>query len=152
MKPLRIFTLVPILIVGGFLAWNWLSWYRMGQGYEVEPRTKSSYLQTRLSEDLGYSGFESGWLQKAWVNGFREHTYLFLVVPDSTDLRKSIEKVAVSKDSVSISGGYLGPSTAPKWWNTETIDAAGTRYFRKESRVWRFTWIDGRLYIALSVT
>lgn len=154
MRPFRLLVLALALIVGGFFVWNWLSFQRVRRGYEVDPTTHSSYLQTRLAEDLGYSGFEAVWLQRAWVNGFSDHTYLFVAAADSTDLRQAIEVVA-GTEPISASyfrdGAYLGPSTTPSWWDTATIDSAEARYFRKESRLWRFTWIGSRLYIVLSV-
>lgn len=79
MKTLSILALVLITLVGGFFAWSWYGWHRMKTGYEVESTECASYLQAKLSEDFGYKGFERQWLQKAWMNGFQDHTHLFVV-------------------------------------------------------------------------
>lgn len=125
----------------------------MSRGYEVGPETQISYLRTQLYRDLGYRGFDPNSLQKSWINGFQDHTYLFLISPTSTDFKSAIEKVA-GAGPISASyfrdGGYLGSSTAPRWWDTVKIDATDALYFRKESHLWRFTWIEDRLYIVLS--
>lgn len=138
------------MLVGGFFAMNWYGWYRMKTGYEVNPEDHASYLQSRLKEDLGYTGFDRSWLQKAWLNGFREHTHLYVVKGNANGMREAIEK-ATGQDPIQltyfISGNYLGPSTAPGWWDTARIDAAESRYHEKNSDLWRFTWLDGRLYI-----
>lgn len=153
MKSLTIVVLFLTTLVGGFFAWNWYGWHRMEIGYEMNPKEYSSYLQTKLAEDLGYEGFDRQWLQKAWVNGFRDHTYLFVVAADTSSLRDAIEK-RTGTDPIQLSyfrnGGYLGPSTAPRWWNTAGIDAAEARYFERNSTFWRFTWINDRLYIVYS--
>jgi len=67
----RCVVLVLIAAIGSFIAWNWYGWHRMGRGYEVKPETKASFLKSRISEDLGYDGFDPAWLQKAWMNGLR---------------------------------------------------------------------------------
>jgi hypothetical protein len=153
MRSLRILTIALLVLVGAFLVWNWYSWHRMSRGYEVDSETQISYLRTQLTEDFGYSGFDSTSLQKAWVNGFSDHTYLFLISPTSTDFKSAIEKVA-GTEPISApyfrDGGYLGPATAPRWWDTVKIDAADALYFQKESHLWRFTWIGGHLYVVLS--
>jgi hypothetical protein len=153
MRSLRILTIALLALVGAFLVWNWYSWHRMSRGYEVDPETQISYLRTQLTEDFGYSGFDSTSLQKAWVNGFSDHTYLFLISPTSTDFKSAIEKVA-GTEPISApyfrDGGYLGPATAPRWWDTVKIDAADALYFQKESHLWRFTRIGGHLYVVLS--
>jgi hypothetical protein len=150
MKILKIAVIVLTTLVGGCFVANWYGWHRMKTGYEVKPKDYASYLQARLEEDLGYSGFERPWLQKAWVNGFQDHTHLFVVTGNANGMREAIEK-ATGKDPIQpyffSSGNYLGPSTAPDWWNTAKIDAADSRYHQKNSDFWRFTWLDGRLYI-----
>ena len=77
----------------------------------------------RILPRVGYSGFESAWLQKAWVNGFRDHTHLFLVAGDTGGLREAIEKTT-GEDPIHTTlfckGGYLGPSTAPDWWEEQS--------------------------------
>jgi hypothetical protein len=122
----------------------------MKTGYEVKAKNYAPYLQAKLEEDLGYSGFEHKWLQNAWVNGFQDHTHLFVVAGDTNGLIDAIEK-ATCTEPIQLtffrSGNYLGPSTAPDWWDTARIDAAESRYFAKNSDFWRFTWINGRLYI-----
>jgi len=154
MKTILTLALTLVAIVGGLVAWDWYSWHRLSRGYEVKAAAHSSYLKTMFSEDLGYRGFNPGSLQKAWMNGFQDHTYLFLVLTDTSDLKNAIEKVA-GTEPISASyfrdGSYLGPSIAPNWWNTKAIDSVDARFFQKDSRLWRFTWIDGRLYIVLSV-
>lgn len=157
MRALRILTLGIFLIVGGFLALNWWSWHRITRGYEVNPKEQASYLQTMLEEDIGYRGFKKEWLRKAWANGFQDHTYLFLVKADSDELRVAVEKVAGMEpiqQSFFAGGGYLGPSTAPEWWDTASVDpASGARYFQKDRRrLWRFTWIGDSLYLIVSTT
>ena len=72
MKLILTLSLALVAIISGFFACTWYSWDRMSRGYEVKLETHSAYLQTKLSEDLGYRGFDPAWLQKAWVNGFRE--------------------------------------------------------------------------------
>ena len=149
-RILKIAILVMTALVGGCFVASLYGWHRMKTGYEVKPNDHASYLQARLEEDLGYSGFERPWLQKAWVNGFQDHTYLFVVTGNANGLRDAIEKVT-GKDPIQqtffSSGNYLGPSTAPDWWATARIDAAESRYYQKSSDFWRFTWLDGRLYI-----
>jgi hypothetical protein len=155
MKTLSIIALVLITLVVGFFTWSWYGWHRMKTGYEVNPKKYSSYLQAKLSEDFGFKGFEQQWLQNAWVNGFQDHTYLFVVAADSPGLREAIEK-ATGKEPIQVSffrsAGYLGPSTAPGWWNTSAIDAADARFFEKDSTFWRFTWMNDRLYIVYCTT
>ena len=149
MKILKIAAIVLTTLVGGCFVANWYGWHRMKTGYEVKAKDHGSYLRERLAEDLGYNGFDPKWLQKAWVNGFQDHTYLFLVTAD-TGMREAIER-ATGTEPIQLryfsTGNYLGPSTAPEWWNTTRIDASESRYFEKNSDFWRFTWIDGRLYI-----
>jgi hypothetical protein len=150
MKVLKIVVIVLSTLVGGCFVANWFGWHRMKTGYEVKTKDYASYLQAQLEEDLGYSGFEHPWLQKAWVNGFQDHTHLFVVTGNAHGLRAAIEK-ATGKDPIQLtffsSGNYLGPSTAPGWWDTTRIDAAESRYYEKNSDFWRFTWLDDRLYI-----
>jgi hypothetical protein len=150
MKPFLFIALVLITLVGGLFAWNWYEWHRMKTGYEVSPHEYSSYLKSKLSEDFGYDGFEQKWLKKAWVNGFQDHTYLFVVEADSGSLKETIEtKTGTEAIQASFfqNGSYLGPSTAPDWWNSTKTNAADSRYFEKNSTFWRFTWFDNRLYI-----
>jgi hypothetical protein len=150
MKSLSILAASLVLLVGGFFAWNWYGWHRMKTGYEVKPKEYSSYLQSMLSEEFGYQGFERSTLQKAWVDGFQDHTYLFVVSADSPGLREALES-ATGTDPIQSSffrnSDYLGPSTAPSWWNAAVIDAADARYFQRNSTLWRFTWLNDRLYI-----
>ena len=145
--------IVFAIAVGGFFTWQLHGLNSMRTGYEVDPRDKAAYLEAKLSEDLKIEHFDSTWLQQAWMNGFQDHTYLFVLSPDSPDFRAKLEKLA-GPEPISGSryrnGGYLGPSTAPTWWDTTVIDAAEGRYFQGESRSWRFTWLNGRLYIVLS--
>jgi hypothetical protein len=153
MKPLKVGVIilgVLATLVGGCFMANWYGWHRMKTGYEVKAKDYAPYLRAKLEEDLRYSGFEHSWLQKAWVNGFQDHTHLFVVSGNVTGLRAAIEKVtsgAPSQPHIFGSGGYLGPSTAPDWWDTARTDAAESRYYEKDSRFWRFTWLDDRLYI-----
>lgn len=155
MKPLSILALILITLVGGIFIWNWYGWHRMKTGYEVKPKEHSSYLQQKLSEDFGYDGFERQWLVKAWVNGFKDHTHLFIVEADSPSLKEAIEK-ATGKEPIQASffrsGGYLGPSKAPSWWNAATLNAAEARYYERDSDFWRFTWVGERLYIVYCTT
>jgi hypothetical protein len=150
MKILKIAVIVLTTLVGGCFVANMYGWHRMKTGYEVKAKDYAPYLQARLEEDLGYSGFEHQWLQKAWLNGFREHTHLFVVTGDANGLREAIEK-ATGTEPIKLtyfsSGNYLGPSTPPDWWDTARIDAAESRYFEMNSNFWRFTWHDNRLYI-----
>ncbi len=129
---------------------NWYGWHRMKTGYEVNTKDYAPYLQARLKKDLGYGGFDHSWLQEAWVNGFQDHTHLFVVKGNADGLRGAIEK-ATGKDPIQLTffsdGNYLGPSTAPDWWDAAKIDTAESRYYEKNSDFWRFTWLDGRLYI-----
>lgn len=82
----------------------------MKTGYEVKAKDRASYLRERLADDLGYSGFDPKWLQKAWINGFQDHTYLF-VVADDAGLREALER-ATGSDPIQLrffsSGNYLG--------------------------------------------
>lgn len=125
----------------------------MKVGYEVDPTEYAPFLGAKLAEYLGYDGFEAQWLQKAWMNGFQDHTYLFLVTANSPALREAIEN-ATGEEPIQASyfrnGGYLGPSTAPRWWDTAKLDATEARYFERNSDFWRFTWIDEQLYIVYS--
>ncbi len=150
MKILKIVVIALTTLVGGCFVANWYSWHRMKTGYEVKAEDYAPYLQTRLEEDLGYSGFQHPWLQQAWVNGFQDHTHLFEVTGHANGLRDALER-ATGKEPIQLlyfsSGNYLGPSTAPEWWDTARIDAAESRYLQKNSDLWRFTWIDDRLYI-----
>jgi hypothetical protein len=150
MKILGIIVICVATLIGGCFVSNWYGWHRMKTGYEVKVKDYAPYLQERLEEDLGYQGFEHQWLQEAWVNGFQDHTYLFLVTGDTKGLKEAVESATGNNPIQSTyfsSGNYLGPSTAPDWWNTVKIDAADSRYFEKNSNFWRFTWIDNRLYI-----
>jgi hypothetical protein len=150
MKSLTIIALVLITLVGGFFARGWYGMHRMKTGYEVNPNEYSSYLQSKLSEDFGYDGFDRKWLKKAWMNGFQDHTYLFVVEADSRSLKEAIEtKTGIEpiQESFFRSGGYLGPSSAPDWWDTAKTNAADARYFERNSTFWRFTWVHNRLYI-----
>jgi hypothetical protein len=84
MKILKIVAIVLTTLVGGCFVANWYGWHRMKTGYEVNAKDYAPYLQARLKDDLGYSGFEHQWLQKAWVNGFQDHTrtsFLLLATP-----------------------------------------------------------------------
>jgi hypothetical protein len=126
---------------------------KMRDGYELDPASEAGFLGKRLSEDFGYAGFKPAWLRKAWVNGFRDHIYLFVISADSPDLRQAIETVTGTEpDALLRNGQYLGPSTPPPWWNTKSIDDAESRYLRKDGRTWRFTWMDGVLYVVLVET
>ncbi|RYD20148.1 MAG: hypothetical protein EOP88_16210 [Verrucomicrobiaceae bacterium] len=143
-----------LLIVGGFLAVSSWSWSRMGRGEEVDAKELAPYLALLLKEDLGYPGFKKEWLRKAWVNGFQDHTYLFLVKADSDEMRTAVEKIAGTEPvqhTFYKEGGYLGPSTAPGWWDTASVDSApGARYFQNDKgRLWRFTWIGDSLYLVV---
>lgn len=153
MKSLGILAFFLIAFLGGLFVWNWYGFHRMKTGYEVKTSDYSSYLKAKISDDLGYGGFDPRWLQEAWMNGYQDHTYLFVVVADTSSLRDAIEK-ATGTDPIQLSyfrnGGYLGPSTAPQWWDTARIDAAEARYFQKNSDLWRFTWINDQLYIVYS--
>ena len=153
MKSVRSIGLVVTVLVIGFIAWNWFHWNRLADGYEVAPREQAPYLKRKLAEDLGFDGFQDAWLKGAWVNGFREHTYLFFVEPDSSNLKAAIAS-ADGIESVGSSyyqdAGYLGPSTAPDWWDSSVIDSADALFFRVNDSKWRFTWIDDRLYIVHS--
>ena len=108
MKILKIAVIVLTTLVGGCFVANMYGWHRMKTGYEVKAKDEASYLQARIEEDLGYSGFEHQWLQKAWVNGFREHTNLYLV-SNSQGLESAIKKVATRDAATFQKGGYLGP-------------------------------------------
>jgi len=122
----------------------------MKTGYELNPNECSTYLQSKLSEDFGYNGFDRRWLKKAWVNGFQDHTYLFVVEADSGSLKEAIKsktRIEPIQESFFRGGGYLGPSSAPGWWDTVKTNADDARYFEKNSKFWRFTWIHDRLYI-----
>lgn len=74
---------------------------------------------------------------------------------NATSLKKAIEEATGAEpiqQSYFRSGGYLGPSEAPEWWDATKLDGAEARYFEKDSNFWRFTWVDGRLYIVYVTT
>jgi hypothetical protein len=155
MKILKIVLIVLTTLVGGCFVINWYGFHRMKTGYEVNAKDDAPFLQSMLMDDLGYTGFEHRWLKKAWVNGFQDHTYLFLVEGATNDLRAAIEK-ATTTEPIQLTffstGNYLGPSKPPVWWDSATLDAAEARYFTKDSNFWRFTWVGNRLYIVYVTT
>lgn len=87
---LRYVALISILPIIGILFLGWLSSWDSG-GSEQKVIDVAPALSDRLRVDFGYENFKSEWLKKAWVNGFREHTFLYLVVPDSTSLKVKLK-------------------------------------------------------------
>ena len=97
------------------------------RGYEVEPAAQHAYLSKALSEELGFEGLKVEWIRESWVNGFQDHTRLYeLALPpdELARLRQGFDSASGSDvPFVFREGNYLGPSTAPDWWDAKAIDA-----------------------------
>ncbi|GEM_PF-4771645 len=134
-----------------FFGLPYLQMRKMYHGYEKDPVEGGQFLRGALAGEFHLNGFQPDWVQGAWVNGFREHTYLYVVKPDLPEFRAELINTILE------AGGtfeqrtfhYLGPSTAPDWWMTAKVDTEEGIFYYETDRYWRFTWIGDLLYVVM---
>ena len=130
-RKLKISGLAAVSI---FVSLVW-SWKRMEWGYGVDSSRGHETLNRIFGSELEYSNFASGSVEKIWMNGFREHTYLFKISMGDVSTEELMKNKALVEGgpwNSSNRGHYLGPSRAPKWWDSETLDYLPSKYFYGE--------------------
>ena len=152
MKRKHIFILavalfVPILFVG----WYVHSMGKISRGYETAPLEQYDYLSSALKEEINFEGLDGDWIIASWANGFQDHTFLYkLLIPpiDLERLRASFPPLTQSSSaSILQAGAYLGPSTAPDWWDTASLDSMDYLAHRGQRRYLRLNVVGESAYL-----
>jgi hypothetical protein len=138
---------IPLLIVGG----AYYSMHQISRGYEVDPAEASKELAESLQRDLGYDRLQPEWLKSSWANGFQDHTCLYklkMPLEEIASLRSKFPPEIATYDGLMFQNGrYLGPSSAPSWWDTKTIDGQPMQLATLNRKLWRLTVIGQSVYL-----
>jgi len=142
MQPMRRGCLVLVLaLVVGAIAF--LAWFRHGMiatvaGREYPPQEEEAWLKQGLESHFRWAGLPENSLEKVWVNGFREHTYLYrirLSPGEFAGLRQAVltsegEGVRIDdRDDLGLCPLGFGTSTpqgpekmkVPEWWEVASL-------------------------------